>query len=118
MIKMIKWPSIGQYSTVVKTVQHQSSYVGMDADGKAVFDKSRKAPSLRFEGTAKLHGTNASVALSFDNVDNLWAQSRENIITPENDNAGFAKFVEARHFEFQDFLITAKNIHESHFQCF
>jgi hypothetical protein len=45
---------------------------------------------LKFEGTVKLHGTNAAVGI--DNLCNVWFQSRDNIITPEHDNAGFAMF--------------------------
>lgn len=111
--KMIKWPSIEQFRMTVKNVQHKSSYVGQDEEGNPVYDKTRKAPTLRFEGTTKLHGTNASVAASIDDIDNMWAQSRENIITPEKDNAGFAMFVYGRCGAFRDLLLNAKNTHES-----
>lgn len=62
-------------------------------------------PTLKFHGTIKLHGTNAGIILNdskgsdtqtheeWVNSREMWAQSREQIITPENDNAGFAKFV-------------------------
>lgn len=52
----------------------------------------REAPkkAIDFTGTVKLHGTNASVVMT--NADNLYAQSRGNVITPENDNYGFARF--------------------------
>jgi len=51
-----------------------------------------KKPVLTFKGTVKLHGTNAGV--SYNYTDGIWAQSRDNIITPLKDNAGFAFFVE------------------------
>lgn len=43
--------------------------------------------------TEKLDGTNACVVVSEDGV--VSAQSRSRVITPENDNYGFAKWVEA-----------------------
>jgi hypothetical protein len=46
----------------------------------------------------KLHGTNAGV--SFNAPSGMWAQSRENIITPEKDNAGFAFFVHSNETAF------------------
>lgn len=50
-------------------------------------------PTITFEGTVKIHGTNASVIRLPDGT--IYAQSRENIITPgQGDNAGFAAFVE------------------------
>ena len=47
----------------------------------------------RVEITRKLHGTNAGV--SFNNKNGIWAQSKENIITIEKDNAGFAFHVKS-----------------------
>ena len=45
---------------------------------------------IEFTGTAKLHGTNASVV--FTDKGGFYAQSRSRVITPEDDNYGFAKF--------------------------
>lgn len=90
-IRHIKWPSIEQFRNVVKNVEHKSSYVGMDDNGDPVFNKLQPKPTLKFSGTCKLHGTNGGVCVNPDGE--LWVQSRENIITPEKDNAGFAMFV-------------------------
>ena len=49
-------------------------------------------PIVTFTASEKIHGTNAGVCYS--NPDGIWSQSRENIITPEKDNMGFAFFVE------------------------
>lgn len=49
-----------------------------------------------------VHNTNASVCLSSSGE--MWVQSRSNIITPENDNAGFAMFVEQHKDEFTNIL--------------
>ena len=105
---MIKWPSIEQYRNVVRNVSQRARYKGTDDAGEAIFDPFIKLPTLKFEGTVKLHGTNASVAMSKDGV--MWCQSRENIITPEKDNAGFAMFVKSQEDAFNDFLVTAASI--------
>lgn len=99
-MKMVKFPSIEQFRTVVKNVQHRSAYVGMSEDGEVIMDRCRKAPILRFSGTVKLHGTNAAVGVDFNNE--IWFQSRENIITPDKDNAGFAMFAYSKNTIWQD----------------
>jgi hypothetical protein len=45
----------------------------------------------------KLHGTNAAVVVTRDG--DVYAQSRNRIITPENDNCGFAAWVESQRAE-------------------
>ena len=91
MKKMIKFPSIEQFRTVVSNVNRHFNFVGLDENGEAIYDQTLPKPVITFKGTVKLHGTNAGV--SFNNIGGLWAQSRENIITVEKDNAGFAFFV-------------------------
>lgn len=93
MKKLIKFPSIEQFRTIVATVLRQFNFVGLDENGDAIYDTTKPKPTLTFKGTVKLHGTNAAV--SYNKVGGLWAQSRENIITVEKDNAGFAFFVES-----------------------
>ena len=51
-----KYPSIGQYRNVIKEIKDSSSYVGKDEDGNPIFDRTKKAPTLTFTGTTKLHG--------------------------------------------------------------
>ena len=93
MKKTIKFPSIEQFRSVVATVLRQYNFAGLDENGDAIYDTTRPKPTLTFKGTVKLHGTNAAVSGNLS--DGIWAQSRENIITPEKDNAGFAFFVES-----------------------
>ena len=106
MKKMIKFPSIEQFRTVVSNVNRRYNFVGLDENGEAVYDQSMPKPVLTFKGTVKLHGTNAGV--SYNEVDGIWAQSRENIITPEKDNAGFAFFVESNKEAFIDLMNQVK----------
>lgn len=91
MKRVIKFPSIEQFRGVVKQIQERACYLGKDEDGKAIFDYLKPKPTLTFTASEKIHGTNASVCYSIP--DGMWAQSRENIITIEKDNAGFALFV-------------------------
>lgn len=73
-----RFTDIGQFRNVVRTVRERAAYHQIPV------------PTLKFNGTVKLHGTNAAVV---ESSTHMWAQSRENIITPEKDNAGFATFV-------------------------
>lgn len=89
----IKFPSIEQFRNVVKNVKHQSQYVGKNDSGDPIYNNAAISPKLKFEGTVKLHGTNAAIVAKYtgDSAE-VWCQSRENIITPEKDNAGYALF--------------------------
>lgn len=79
MAKFIKFPSIGQFRDAIKQVQSACAYHNV------------ALPTVDFRGTVKLHGTNAAVVVSHDGT---WhCQSRERIITPQDDNAGFAAWV-------------------------
>jgi len=102
MKKMIKFPSIEQFRTIVSTVLRQFNFVGLDENGDAIYDTTLPKPTLKFKGTVKLHGTNAAV--SYNENGGLWAQSRENIITVEKDNAGFAFFVDSNKGTFQHLI--------------
>ena len=102
--KMISFPEIGQFRQVIKTVTDKTRYSGRDANGDPIFDASKVLPTLTFTGTVKLHGTNAGVTLTKDG--DMYAQSRENVITVENDNAGFAFFVESNKEVFKNLFKT------------
>lgn len=97
---MSKFPSIEQFRNVIKDVKDRNQFVGIDDDGVAIFDRTIKLPVLTFKGTTKLHGSNAGIGFNFDDLENYWCQSRENIITPIKDNAGFAAYVHARKYGF------------------
>jgi RNA ligase len=75
-----KFPSIVQFSGVVKNVRDHCKWNNIPL------------PTLTFTGSAKIHGTNAGIGFSPDGK--VWFQSRENIITYEKDNAGFATWGE------------------------
>jgi|SRR5579862_6694271 len=102
-MKHIAFPSIEQFRNVVKEVQLRSEFVGKDNDDEPIYDESRPKPVLTFSGTVKLHGTNAGVSFN-DDTGEMWFQSRENIITPEKDNAGFANWANSKREVFKKFF--------------
>jgi len=101
---MIKFPEIGQFRQTIRVVTDRARYIGKDDNGDAIFDNNKKLPTLTFTGSVKLHGTNAGVTLSKDGE--MYAQSREHIISVENDNAGFAFFVESNKEKFKELFKT------------
>ena len=84
------FPSIDQFSHVRRNVQWKSQYRGQDANDEPIMDRTAPMPILSYEGTVKNHGTNGG--LVFERNNGFYCQSRERIITPESDNAGFAKW--------------------------
>jgi hypothetical protein len=88
MKRFINFGSIGQFRETIKNVQHITQYQGHDENGDQIYNRSAKMPIIEVHGTEKIHGTNAAVCYSIP--DGFWVQSRNNIITPESDNAGCA----------------------------
>lgn len=101
-MKHISFPSIEKFANIVANINRTYNFVGLDDNNEPIYDLSKPKPTLTFKGTVKLHGTNAGVC--YNKKDGLWVQSRENIITPESDNAGFAFFVESNKEAFLDFF--------------
>ncbi len=81
------YSSIEQLRHLVKDVEH--------------YFPAGERPTLEFYGTVKLHGTNAGIGY---NGKDIWAQSRSNIITTKQDNAGFAFFLETNKEYFIDIM--------------
>jgi len=104
MKKLFRYPSIERYSSAIKEVTRLATFIGKDETGQPMYDDSIRKPMLTFHGTVKLHGTNSSVC--WNKVDGMWVQSHNKIITPEDDNAGFAKFVESNIAVFKTLLNT------------
>lgn len=94
MKRMISYPKIGDFNSVIRDITFMSQYTGVQGeDGNPIMNRAAVQPILPVHATEKIHGTNASVC--FSNLDDLWVQSRENIITLEKDNAGCATRVMA-----------------------
>ena len=57
----VSMPSIEQFRTVIANINRQYNFVGLDENGEAIYDQTLPKPVLTFNGTVKLHGTNAGV---------------------------------------------------------
>lgn len=86
-------PSIEQFRNIVANINRTYSFVGLSEKEEAIYDHTLPKPILKFVGTVKLHGTCSSVC--FNNEGGFWAQSKENIITIQNDNAAFCFYAES-----------------------
>ena len=71
--ELTAFPSIPQFRDVIKQIQKQAQHHVVSA------------PTVPSKGSIKLHGTNAAVVLGLDGE--VYAQSRERVITPLSDNA-------------------------------
>jgi hypothetical protein len=87
---MYKFPSIEQFRNVIRNVRHKTQCVGVDADGEYIMDRNVPMPTLMFQGTVKLHGTNAGIVWDIE-TDTFQYQSRERVLCLEEDNAGFMR---------------------------
>jgi hypothetical protein len=86
----MKYPSIEQFRHAVKSLTLRDQYIGKDENGNAIYDPEKPlSTDIEFEGTVKLHGTNASFIFEGDSIK---YQSRSGEISPLKDNAGFATF--------------------------
>lgn len=92
MSKMTKFTNIGQMRGIIKAVRHECEYGGLDENGETILKVIPEGgyPTLKFEFSEKLHGSNGSLVFT---KDEMYIQSRNNIITIGNDNAGFANFI-------------------------
>jgi hypothetical protein len=80
---MIAYPETEQFRNVIASVIKHTR--------RREEDRDKQLPVLKFIGTVKLHGTNSAIVYQ-KNLGH-WCQSRNNIITPQKDNAGFAKYI-------------------------
>lgn len=96
-MKHFGFPSIDQYRNAVRTVRDRCEYHGLPL------------PTITFQGTVKLHGTNAGVVQDL-RTGEVWAQSREQCITPLSDNAGFARFVDDNGIVFKNLFKTVQDL--------
>jgi len=103
MKKLISYPETQQFRQTIRAVSDRVQFV----DKEKGYDRTIKLPIIKFRGTVKLHGTNSGVCFNTKTGD-MWAQSRENIITIEKDNAGFAFFVESKKEVFKHMFSTIK----------
>ena len=80
---MISYPATEQFREIITSVT-KHPHRNTEENGKPF-------PILRFQGTVKLHGTNAAIV--YQKGFGFRCQSRNTIITPDKDNAGFARYI-------------------------
>lgn len=95
---MKKFPSIEQFRSVIRVVKTQHDYQGKDENGEAIYQHLSNYPTLKFKGTVKLHGTNASVVRYKDGRTEY--QSRERVLSLEQDNATFMMSMMPKNLDF------------------
>jgi len=81
-----KWTKIEQFHNIRKSIKKLVDY-------KKTVGQASRAPVIHYRGKVKLDGTNAAIRLCNDEVR---AQSRSRFITPDDDNYGFAAWVESK----------------------
>lgn len=99
---MSRFTSIEQFRHVIRNVQHDAQFQGLDDDGNPIMDRMAELPTLKATGTVKLHGTNAGVTLDENGELEVWSRTRP--ITVERDNYGFAFFVKTNEDWFHSML--------------
>jgi len=95
MSKVYKFPSIGALRNTIDEVIHRATFKGLADNGDAIYDEDAPLPTLSFRGSVKLHGTNAGIVFVWNPLTftyDVQFQSKEQILTPLKDNAGFATF--------------------------
>lgn len=115
MPELHKFPSIEQFRNAIHHVRNKARYTGKDAEGNAIYNAVLPLPTLDFVGTVKLHGTNAAVCQSADGQ--RWFQSRERIITPEDDNQGFSTWATGNSTAFDTIFNKGKEVHPDYTMC-
>lgn len=84
---MKKFPSIEQFRNVIRNVKAIHDYKGKDEFDNPLYLHTEDYPILKFQGTVKLHGTNAGIVKYSDG--RIEFQSRERVLSLEEDNANF-----------------------------
>ncbi len=90
-MKHITMSKIGKFTDTIQDIKRRVYYVDTLENGDIVLDETRKLPEVTYSCTVKTHGTFAGIV--YDGQD-IQAESKGNLITTKDDNAGFAEFVE------------------------
>jgi RNA ligase-like protein len=85
MTTFLAWPEIEGFHNIRKFIRVDPN------EWFRAKEQLSGTSTVAYKAKVKLHGTNAAVQVHPDGT--IVCQSRTNIITPENDNAGFARWV-------------------------
>jgi hypothetical protein len=93
MPKFYPFPHIDQFHNMIRAVKETVRFIGCDElTGKPQYDSLKPLPLVEFYGTVKVHGTNAGIGYD-PQTGELWAQSRNHVLSDKSDNCGFHTFV-------------------------
>lgn len=96
---MLKFPSIEQFKNITKHVRDSVEY------------HNTKFPEIKFMGSVKIHGTNASFVCPVNGTpDNIYFQSRERVLDMVQDNAGFCAWGTGKKEILHQFIQVAQNL--------
>jgi len=84
---MKKFTEIGQFRNAIREIKSHYDYQGRDENDDPIYSHTKPYPVLTFRGSVKLHGTNAGIVKYKNDVYDF--QSRENVLSLDEDNAGF-----------------------------
>lgn len=96
MVTHVAWSEIENFYTVRKSLLRYPELLQPGGN------------TVTYRAKVKLHGTNAGVRIDADKT--VTAFSRTSIVTPENDNAGFAKWVQSNRGAFADMAQYKKDV--------
>jgi hypothetical protein len=88
--KHISFSKIPQFRDVIRNINRQAHFDGLDSDGEPIYNSNAKNPIITFDGTVKLHGSNGGIC--FSDEGEIWYQSRKRILSISSDNNGFWQF--------------------------
>jgi hypothetical protein len=92
-MELVKFPSINQFRHVINTISHHTEYVNKDSNEKVQYNTYAIKPTVKFIGTVKLHGSNSGIVYDVKS-NTIHTQSRNQILSIQDDNYKFAQFVE------------------------
>jgi hypothetical protein len=95
---MIKYPKTGQFRTVIQTVKTNHDFKGKDKNDEPVYNHETPYPTLTFEASVKIHGTNAGIVFKRDGE--IEYQSRERKLSVMSDNADFMQSMLTKDLQF------------------
>lgn len=107
-MKHIPMGSIGLFTHVIRTVKTEHDFKGFDKDGSPIYLHDSPYPVIRFTGTEKNHGTQASIVFHKDGTKTY--QSKERVLSLESDNARFMALMSTKN---TDFLIEGIDFKEN-----
>ena len=88
------------WENFVNSVLHRSRFVGLDETGQPIYEENVEYPVIKFNGTVKLHGTNAGVSYNVETGE-IWPTKKSQLMKSETGHMGFNEWV----FQNKDYFL-------------